>query len=68
MPMQLAIDLPDSVFQHLERLVKLTNQSLHELVVQSIEGNLPPTVETVPAEMQNELLVLQTAMSVTGCR
>ncbi len=59
--MQLAIELPDPVFQHLERLARLTNQSLDELVVQSIKGNLPPTVETVPAEIQDELLALQTA-------
>ncbi|MEO0759639.1 MAG: hypothetical protein AAFY78_22515 [Cyanobacteria bacterium J06648_16] len=31
------------------------------LVVQSIKGNLPPTIETVPVEMQDELLALQTA-------
>ncbi|MEM8642307.1 MAG: hypothetical protein AAGG51_26345 [Cyanobacteria bacterium P01_G01_bin.54] len=58
--MQLAIDLPPSAFEHLSRLAQLTNQSVADLVVQSITGNLPPTVETAPVEVQPELLALQT--------
>lgn len=58
--MQLTIDIPEQTFQRLARLAELTNQPLEELVIQSIAGNLPPTVETAPAEIQAELLTMQT--------
>lgn len=58
--MQLAIDLPEDAFERLSRLAELTNQPLSKLVVQSINGNLPPSVETASIQMQPELLELQT--------
>jgi hypothetical protein len=58
--MQLTIDLPDQTFQRLAHLAELTQQPLAELILQSITGNLPPAVETAPAEIQPELLALQT--------
>jgi len=58
--MQLTIDLPEPAFQRLSRLAELTNQPLSELVIQSIAGNLPPAIETAPADMQAELLTMQT--------
>ena len=58
--MQLMIDLPESAFRHLTHLAELTNQSLTDLVIQSIAGNLPPAVEKAPAEIQAELLTMQT--------
>lgn len=63
--MQLTIDLPESAFEQLSRLAELTNQPLSDLVIQSITGNLPPTVETTPVEMQSELLALQTLSTET---
>ncbi|MEQ9233036.1 hypothetical protein [Coleofasciculus sp. E2-BRE-01] len=58
--MQLKIDLPESAVVRLSRLAELTNQPLSELVIQSIAGNLPPAIDTAPAQMQAELLTLQT--------
>ena len=58
--MQLAIDLPEDAYERLSRLAELTNQPLAKLVVQSITGNLPPSLETAPIQMQAELLELQT--------
>ncbi|MBW4631568.1 MAG: hypothetical protein KME30_06610 [Iphinoe sp. HA4291-MV1] len=58
--MQLTIDLPEQTFQRLAVIAQLTNQSLEDLIVQSITGNLPPAVETAPSEIQAELLELQT--------
>ncbi|CDM96189.1 MAG: hypothetical protein P5702_13005 [Limnospira sp. PMC 1291.21] len=58
--MQLTIDLPESAVRRLSRLAELTNQPLSELVIQSIAGNLPPAIDTAPAEIQAELLTLQT--------
>lgn len=65
--MQLAIDLPTPAFEHLSRLAALTNQSVADLVVQSITGNLPPSIETAPLEVQPELLALQ-SLSVEALR
>jgi hypothetical protein len=58
--MQVTIDLPDSAFQHLAHLAELTQQPLAELVLQSIAGNLPPTIETAPPALQPDLLAMQT--------
>ena len=36
-----------------------TKRPLEQVVRQSVEGNLPPSVATMPAEMHHELLALQ---------
>lgn len=58
--MELTINLPESAFERLSHLADLTNQPLSELVLQSITGNLPPSIETAPVEIQADLLQLQT--------
>jgi hypothetical protein len=58
--MQLTINLPEPTFQHLAHLAELTNQPLSELIIQSIAGNLPPAIDTAPAEIQAELMAMQT--------
>lgn len=65
--MQLTINLPEQTFQRLAQIAQLTNQSLEDLIVQSVNGNLPPAVETAPSEIQAELLELQT-LSVEALR
>jgi len=65
--MQLTINLPEQTFQRLAQIAQLTNQSLEDLIVQSVTGNLPPAVETAPSEIQAELLELQT-LSVEALR
>jgi hypothetical protein len=65
--MQLTIDLPEAEFQRLSDLAKLSNQSLSDLVLQSIAGNLPPAITTAPIAMKAELLTLQT-LSVQALR
>ena len=56
---RLTIELPDSVFQLLTDLATLTDQSPEQLAAQSITGNLPPSFENAPADMQEELLTMQ---------
>ena len=58
--MELTIDLPDKVFQQLRAIADLTKQPLNELILQSIAGNLPPSISNVPTEVQTELLQMQT--------
>jgi len=57
--MELTINLPESTFQRLAQLAELTHQPLAELVLQSITGNLPPTIDNTPADIQADLLAMQ---------
>lgn len=58
--MKLTINLPDPVFQQLRTTAELTQQSLDDLVLQSIASNLPPNVSEAPPEVQSDLLRMQT--------
>jgi hypothetical protein len=58
--MELTINLPDSVFQQLKTIAELTEQPLGHLVLQSIAGNLPPSIDSAPAKVRTELLQMQT--------
>jgi len=65
----LTVELPESVFQQLARIAKLTNQSLETIVAQSITSNLPPSADNAPAQMQTELLKCEycrTSSKLTG--
>lgn len=57
---RLTVELPESVFQQLARIAELTNQSLEAIASQSITGNLPPSADNAPPQMQAELLAMQT--------
>lgn len=56
---QLTIELPEPVFRLLTQMAELTQQSPEILAAQSVVGNLPPSVDNTPAEMQTELLTMQ---------
>ena len=56
---KLTLELPESLFQQLTRIAELTAQPLESLALQSITGNLPPSVENLPLEMQAELSRMQ---------
>lgn len=58
--MKLTINLPDPVFQQLRTTAELTQQSLGDLVRQSIASNLPPNISKAPPEIQSDLLQMQT--------
>jgi len=57
---QLTIELPKEVFYQFARIAKMTHQSVESLAIQSISGNLPPTVENAPLEIQASLQAMQT--------
>ncbi|MFZ1709603.1 MAG: hypothetical protein WA029_09185 [Anaerolineae bacterium] len=52
--------LPEPVFRYLQQIAIVTQRPIEQLVRQSVEGNLPPSVATLPPEIQGELLSLQT--------
>lgn len=53
------ITLPAAIYRQLSRVALQTQQQLEELAAQSIAGNLPPTVENAPVDVQPELLAMQ---------
>jgi hypothetical protein len=56
---QITVELPLPLYRFLERLAEQTHQPLEKLVAQSVAGNLPPSVENAPVEIQPDLLALQ---------
>ncbi len=59
MPQMLTIQVPDTVYQYLQEVAGDTQQSLEQIIRQSIEGNLPPRVADAPSEVQADLLNMQ---------
>jgi hypothetical protein len=55
------LQLPEPIYRYLQQIAVATQRSLEQVAAQSIAGNLPPSVTSLPAEMQRELLGLQTA-------
>lgn len=53
------LQLPEPVFRYFQQMAVATKRPLEQVVRQSVEGNLPPSVATMPAEMHHELLALQ---------
>lgn len=56
---QVTVELPLPLFRFLARLAEQTDQPLEKLVAQSVAGNLPPSVDNMPEEVQAGLLALQ---------
>ena len=60
MPTQsVTLQLPEPVFRYLQQIATATKRPLEQVVRQSVEGNLPPSVASMPADMRDELLALQ---------
>lgn len=61
------LQLSEPIFRYLQQVALATQRPLEQVVRQSIEGNLPPSVDSMPFEMHGELLALQ-ALSVEQLR
>ncbi|MEZ4768998.1 MAG: hypothetical protein R2844_11310 [Caldilineales bacterium] len=60
MPTQsVTLHLSEPVFLYLQQVAAATRRPLEQVIRQSVEGNLPPSVSSMPAEMQAELLAMQ---------
>lgn len=60
MPTQtVQIDLPEEVFRRLEGMAALTRRPLADVISQTIQGNLPPMFDDVPAEQRDLVAELQ---------
>ncbi len=53
------VELPLPLFRFLARLAEQTHQPVEKLVAQSVAGNLPPSVDNAPEDIQADLLTLQ---------
>ncbi len=52
------IQLPQALYRRLEHAAALTNQTMDDVLLQTIRGNVPPSLEDAPAELQDELSAL----------
>ena len=55
----ITLHLSDPVYRYLQQVSTITKRPLEQLVRLSVEGNLPPSVENAPQELQDELLAMQ---------
>lgn len=53
------LELPEDIYQRLQRVAEATHQPVEEVMVQTIRGNLPPSVDDLPPELRDELAALQ---------
>ena len=60
MTQALTIQLPESLYQHLQTVASASKQSLEQLIYQSVQGNLPPLMPRVDVELQPDFLTMQT--------
>jgi len=54
MSQTITISIPENVYKRFQQVALNVQQPLEEVVIQSIQANLPPSLEDVPAEWQNE--------------
>jgi len=54
-----AIHMPDPLYQRLQRLAKASRRPLENLVVQTLDANVPTLPENLPQSVQEELASLE---------
>lgn len=54
MSQTITISIPENVYKRFQQVALNVQQPLEEVVIQSIQGNLPPSLEDVPLEWRNE--------------
>ena len=53
------ITLPDDVYRRLQQMAITSQRPVEAVVVQSIQGNLPPVVDDLSPDLRDALLALQ---------
>ena len=60
MPNQtIPVQLPDAIYQRLQQVAHATNHSIEEVVLQTIRGNLPPSLDDLSPELRCVVADLQ---------
>jgi len=57
---ELTVQLSAHVYRRLEHVAQEFNQPVEAVALTSITGNLPPSLDDVPADLREDLRVLQT--------
>jgi len=55
----LAIQMPQPLYQRLQRLAAITQRPLESLVLQALETNIPPLLEEMPEPIRKDLAALE---------
>ena len=53
------LQLPDAIYQRLQRMADATNQPIEEVLIQTICGNLPPSLDDLTPEFRGIVADLQ---------
>lgn len=61
----LTIHLPAAAARRLRRIAELSRRSVDEVVADTLNYNLPPLLEDVPAAFHNDLVALETLSTET---
>ncbi len=52
------VKLPNNLYHRLERTAKMTKQSFNDVLLQTIRGNIPPSLEDIPTPLRQEFAAL----------
>jgi hypothetical protein len=64
MPNQtIPIQLPDAIYQRLHQVAHTTNHSIEEVVLQTIRGNLPPSLDDLSPEWHGVAKLVTTSFT-----
>lgn len=58
--MPVTVHLPDTLYRQFQKAAQGTKRRVEDLLLQTIAGNVPPTVDQAPLEVRSELEALQT--------
>lgn len=58
--LDVAIPMPQPLYQRLQRLAALTHRPLESLIVQALDANIPPLLEDMPEPIRQDLAALET--------
>lgn len=64
----ITIQMPQSLYQRLQRLAELTHRPLESLICQSLDAHLPPLLEDMPEPMRADLNALEQLDDEALCR
>ncbi len=53
------IQLPSEIYQRLKRVATATNQPLEAVLVQTLRGNLPPSIDDISPDLRHLVIDLQ---------
>ena len=57
--MPVTVNLPDAIYRQLHQVAQTTKRRIEDVLLQTIEGNIPPVVEDAPSDLRTELQALQ---------